>query len=74
MFPVVGFMIADNPEMKLASGILDSQTTVMPCHVCYIPETNSDNPLARYRFRMAEESKAAVNRWLHAPYGNKTVM
>ena len=74
MFPVVCFMIADNPEMKLASGILDAQNTNMPCHVCYIPVTNSDNPLANYPFRMAEESKAAVDGWVKAPYGNKTVM
>ena len=71
MFPVICFMIADNPEMKLASGVKDSQQTNLPCHVCKVPREDSDNPSAKYDFRVAAESKAAVKGWMDAERGNK---
>ena len=57
MFPVICYMIADNPEMKLLSGVKDSQNTKMPCHVCKVPREDSDNPSAKYELRQAAESK-----------------
>ena len=71
MFPVFCYMIADNPEMKLAACVKDSQNTNMPCHVCYIPKQDSDNPSATCELRHAEESKTAIEGYRDAVYGKK---
>jgi hypothetical protein len=71
MFPVISYLILDNPEMKLVSGVKDSQDTKLPCHVCKVPREDSDNPSAKYEFRFAGESHAALKQYVDAVYGDK---
>ena len=71
MFPVISYIILDNPEMKLVYGVKDSQDTKLPCHVCKVPREDSDNPSAKYEFRLAGESHAALKQYVDAVYGDK---
>jgi hypothetical protein len=87
MFPVFAYMIADNPELKLATCVkgmycnvvqrcinvvsLDSQKSNCPCHVCLVPKADSDNPSASYPLRLQEESVRIVSNYKNAVYGTK---